>query len=128
MEFIKIFAVAIVGAVIFIYLKSVSSSLSGLVAVATGLVLIIFSVEYVLKSVNFFVELTSKTGIDLNSFKILIKVIFISYLADFTESLCNDMGVSSIGDKVSIVTKIIIFVVAIPIYENLFTILSGLLV
>ena len=127
MDLIKVFLVAITGAIIYIYLKSLSSNLSGLVLIATGIIILLFSVDYIVKSVGFFVELSSKTGIDSNLFTILVKVILISYLADFTESVCNDIGATSISSKISLVTKLIIFVVAIPVYENLFEIVSGLI-
>ena len=61
MDLIKVFLVAITGAIIYIYLKSVSSNLSGLVLIATGIIILLFSVDYIVKSVGFFVELSSKS-------------------------------------------------------------------
>ncbi|MBR6737509.1 MAG: hypothetical protein IKL82_04005 [Clostridia bacterium] len=128
MDIIRFVSVGVVGAISFFYLKSVGSELSILVSTATGLLLLLFSVDYVIKSLGFFVMLYEKTGINGELFTILVKVIIISYLADFTEALCKDVGASSIGEKVSLVSRLIIFVVSIPVFENLFTIISALII
>ena len=54
MEIIKIALVAVVGALIFIYLKSNSSDLAGLVVIATGILILILTVDYVIQTVSFF--------------------------------------------------------------------------
>lgn len=128
MEIIKVISVAIVGALIFSYLKTTNSELSGIVAVAVGIIIVISVIEYLTKTVAFFVEITKRTGLSSDSFVTIVKVIAVSYLADFCESLCTDLGVKSIGDKVNFASRIIIFTLAIPVFINLYEIVSSLIV
>lgn len=118
-EILKIVSIAVIGAMIFVYLKSLNSELSALSAVATGVVLIFTVIDYVLSTVKIFSELSYNLGVSTKIFMIVIKIIIISYLIEFCENLCSDLGVTNIGAKVSLCGKIIIFVTAVPVYKAL---------
>ena len=128
MELLKILSIGVVGAFVFIYLKSNGSELAGLSIVATSVLLLISVLGYVVSAVGFFSEMASKTGISSEVFILVIKIISISYLADFTSSLCEDMGAKSIGEKVSFASKIIIFTISSPIIFTLFDVISSLVI
>ena len=126
MEILKVLSIGVIGDFVFIYLKSNGSELAGLSIIATGVLLLITVLGYVVTVVGFFSEMASKTGISSEIFILVIKIIAISYLADFTTSLCEDMGAKSIGDKVSFASKIIIFTISSPIIVTLFDVISSL--
>ncbi len=128
MDVLKIISVAVIGAMIFLYLKSNNSELAGLTVIATGIIILLLTVSYVISAVGFFSEMATKTGIDSGVFLLIIKIVAISYLADFSSSLCDDLGVKSIGEKVNLASRIMIFVLATPIFSNLLTIISTLIV
>ena len=125
MEILKIVFVAVVGAMLYLYLKSQNSELSGLTVVATGIIIILLSVSYVISAMAFFSEMATKTGINSEVFVLIIKIVAISYLADFSSSLCDDLGVKSLGEKVNFVSRIIIFVLSIPVFNNLLNLVSS---
>ena len=125
MEILKISLIAVVGLIVFIYLKNVNSELSTLTLVATGVVLLICIVEYFAKAVELFNNLSYALNINTNVFKIVIKIIAISYLTEFTESLCVDLGSQSIGAKVSLCGKIIILLTASPVFYSLISTLTN---
>ncbi len=119
MEIIKIVSVGVVGAILYCYLKCVNSELSTLSVVATGLVIILLSLNYIVTTFQFFTEISQKTGIDTSLFLIIVKIIIISYLVDFSVNLCEDFGVKSIGDKITLGGKVMIFSISIPIFSSL---------
>ena len=125
---IKIALVGVFGELIFVYLKNNSSELSGLCAVATGLLMTIMTIDYIFVTIDFFKNMANNTGIDSEVFKIIVKIIAISYLAEFSSAICSDLGVSSLAEKVSFASRIIIFVCAFPIITNLYQIVSNILV
>ena len=127
MEIVKIIFVAIIGVIIFAYLKSNNSELAGLSAIACGILILLLTVDYVVQAVDFFKGLSIRTGIDSAVFKLIVKMIAISYLSDFAYSLCLDLGSNSIGEKVSFASRIIIFSLSIPILINLFELISSLI-
>ncbi|MBO7214730.1 MAG: hypothetical protein J6V66_04450 [Clostridia bacterium] len=128
MDVIKIAIVGVVGALIFIYLKTNSSELSGLTAVATGILMLIMTIDYIFIAVDFFKNMATTSGIDSEVFKIIVKIIAISYLADFSSAICADLGVSSLAEKVNFASRIIIFVCAFPVITNLYQVVSSIIV
>ncbi|MBO5713716.1 MAG: hypothetical protein J6R88_05940 [Clostridia bacterium] len=127
MEILKIVVIAVVGLIIYVYLKSLNSELSALTLIATGVILLIFIVDYLTKAISLFSELSYGLNINVNVFKIVLKIIIISYVVEFTESLCVDLGATGIGAKVSLSGKLIILVTASPIFYTLITTLTQFL-
>ena len=128
MEILKIVGVGVVGAIIFCYLKGMNSELSTLTAIATGIVVLMLSITYVINTIRFFTEMSLKTGIDSSLFIIIVKIIVISYLVDFSVNLCEDIGVKSIGDKITLGGKVMIFSISIPIFNTLIESITSIIV
>ena len=76
--------------------------------------------------VQTFYNLSDKAQIDSGIFSIVIKVVGIGYLAEFTNNVCVDANCKSVGDKVILASKIAILLCALPIVENLFELLFSL--
>lgn len=73
----------------------------------------------------FFGGVVTKTGIDKDLFSLLLKIIGIGYLVEFSAGVCMDSGNSSIANKVLVAGKVLIFLLSMPIIQNLFeTVLS----
>ena len=119
MDIFKIVIIAVIGVTVFFYLKTVNSELATLSLIASGVVLILTVFEYVISASYLFLEISSKLNVDGEVFKVVLKIIIISYLIEFTENLCNDLGATSLGSKVSVCGKIIILVTATPVFVTL---------
>ena len=127
MDVLKIALIAVIGLIIFVYLKSVNSELSTLSIIATGVLLLISVVEYLSEVVNLFSNLSYDLNVNVSVFKIVVKIIVISYVIEFTESLCVDLGATGIGAKVSLCGKLIILVTASPIFFTLISTVTSFL-
>ena len=128
MEILKIICVGIVGAIVYCYLKGVNSELSTLTVIATGLIIVLLSLNYVVNTFAFFTEISEKTGIDSSLFVIIVKIIIISYLVDFSINLCEDFGVKSIGDKISLAGRLMIFTISIPVFNSLIDAITSIII
>ncbi len=128
MEIVKIISVAIIGAIFFVYLKSVNSELSGLVCLATGIIILIMSIGYLTSVASFFNGYINKLGISSSLLLLVVKITVIAYLIEFSVSLCEDLGVKSIGSKVEFSGRIIIFVTSIPVFVSLIETLTNFVV
>lgn len=127
MDILKIALIAVVGLIIFVYLKNVNSELSTLTAIATGIILLLSVVDYLTQVITLFTELSYGLNVNVNVFKIVIKIIVISYVTEFTETLCADLGSTSIGSKISLCGKLIIIVTSAPIFFSLISTLTTFL-
>ena len=59
--------------------------------------------------------------------KIVIKIVGISYLVEFTSDLIDDFGLKSLSDKIVFAGRILILTTAFPIIEKLISTVTELL-
>ncbi|MBQ7408415.1 MAG: hypothetical protein IJW13_03990 [Clostridia bacterium] len=128
MEFYKIIAVAILTAILCVFLKSVKSEFFIPILITGGVIVLLFSVEYLARTFNFFQELSSYGAIDGQIFKIVIKITLIAYLIEFAGSLIEDFGLKSLAEKIIFSGKVLLFCMSIPIFEAIAKIITNFLV
>lgn len=78
-------------------------------------------------SLRIFTDIAEKTGIDQSLVKIILKIVAIGYLVEFSAGIVEDFGSKSIADKLVLAGKIIIFTVSIPIIQSLITLIGNIL-
>lgn len=127
MELLKIAAVGVTCALIVLYLKNSDSQLAGLATVASGVLLLVLTLGYISDFLALFTSLGDYAQIGGQVIKIVIKILGISYLVEFTADVIDDMGLKSISDKVVFAGKILIITSAFPVIENLIKIVVDLL-
>ena len=115
----KIIAVGIISALIIICFKNANSELAAPVSVASGLLILLMTVSYVKEFVSFFGDIASVAGIDEGIYKIVLKVLAISYLSEFASGAVEDLGQKNLSEKIQFAGKAIMIVLAIPLLKNL---------
>lgn len=125
MEIFKIIAIAIIGAFCYFFLNSTKSEIAPLVLLATGIVLVIEVANYLIITINFFKEFAYLQGLGGSLITTVLKVMAISYVLEFATSLCQDLNVKSIETKLVFCGKLIIFVISLPIYKELFSVITS---
>ena len=87
-----------------------------------------FSIMIALTSVfDTFKLIINSTGISSSLYGLVLKIVGIGYLIEFSAGICNDSGNSSLADKILLGGKIVIMVMALPIITNILSIISELL-
>lgn len=119
MDIFKVIGIGIIGAIIAIMLKSVKSELSVMAVVATGIIIVILVLSSLQEVIIAFNKIVDKTGLDSSIFSLLLKIVGVGYIAEFSSSMCSDMGADSIGKKILFASKISIFLLALPIVTKL---------
>ncbi len=127
MELIKIAAVGVVCSLVVVYLKNSDSQLAGLATVASGVLLLILTIGYAADFLSLLTSLGDYAQTGGQVVKIVIKILGISYLVEFTADVIDDMGLKSVSDKVVLAGKILIITAAFPVIENLIKIVINLL-
>ena len=127
MDVYKIIAVGIICAIIIVYLKSVNSEFCIPVSVCSGILLLIMTANYVTSFIEIFYEIASLSSVDGSIIKLILKIVAISYLIEFSATLIEDFGLKNIADKVLFAGKIVILTMSAPIIRNLIQTITGLL-
>ena len=126
MDFSKIVIIAIFAVITISLIKQIKSEFAIALSVGVSVVLMLMLFDELFNVVQTFYNLSDKAQIDSGIFSIVIKVVGIGYLAEFTNNVCVDANCKSVGDKVILASKIAILLCALPIVESLFELLISL--
>ena len=115
MDLFQAVSVGMVGAVLALMLKEWKPELSVAVSIATGIFLFFGVFEELREVFSEFSGLMERGGVDLRYFQIVVKIIGISYLAQFGSSICRDSGLSAIAEKIELAGKAAVVSLTLPI-------------
>lgn len=127
MQIFQLVGIAIITAVAALLLKGTKPELSFAVTVAGSIILLLFAFEIFKGSFTIFQKITDATGIESSIVKILLKMVGIGYLVEFSAGILNDFGQNGLGDKLVFCGKIIVLVLAVPILESVLDLIVRLL-
>lgn len=127
MDIYKIIVVGIICAIIIVYLKNVNSDFCIPVSVCSGILILIMTASYVTDFITIFSDVAKLSNIDGSVLKIILKIVAISYLIEFSSTLIEDFGLKSIADKVVFAGKIVILTMSAPIIKSLIETVISLL-
>ena len=127
MDVFKIVGIGLVACIVVIVVKQLKPELAVTVIVSISVLMLIYILKNFSQIFYVFNQIIEKTGINNDLFLILIKIIGIGYLVEFGASICEDSGNSSIANKVILGGKIAIFIMSLPLIQNLFNLILELL-
>ena len=127
MEILKIIGVAFLTAICSMLVKSTKPELSFAVN-TVGVLIILFQVLTKIPQISeFFARIGVLTGMENGMIKLLLKMVAIGYLTEFSSGLLTDFGSVALADKVVLAGKIMIILLSLPIFESLLKIMQAFL-
>lgn len=115
MDIIKIAVLGIAGVLIAIPLKREKSEYSTFIAI-TVCVCIFFYLLTKVETILAFVErVEALIPVDSKYVGILVKMVGITYVAEFATNICKDAGYAAIASQIEIFAKLSILVVSVPV-------------
>lgn len=127
MEIIRIALVGIIAAFAALIVREHRPDIAMLVSVVGGLIILVSLVSYLGSIFAFLSEITSAANIDSSVLRILLKIVAIEYITDFSATLAEESGSKSMSEKIVLGGKLMIFVTSIPVIKGLFEMLAALL-
>ena len=127
MEILQIAGIAVSGMLIVSLVRAFKPEFAIYVVIATVITILLISLQQLTSVFQFLKSVYNEMTYGKEYFPIIIKVLVVAYLADFTAQLCNDAGESSIGSKVELAGKIIIFYISLPVLISVLELVNSLL-
>ncbi len=124
------FTVGVLGIIIVILalqLKNIKSEYSVVIMIVGCVIIFFYSISGIIKVVEILKIIINDTGINDEQIIILLKIMGISYIAEFVSDIAKDSGYSALSNQIQIYGKITILVVSVPILESLINCINGLL-
>ena len=126
-DILRITAVAIVGVIVAGLIKEVKPEFTVYVVLATVVIIFFLAASKLRVVFEFLSNIYANVTYGKTFFPILIKVLAVAYLTDFTSQLCKDAGESAIGSKLELAGKIIIFYLSIPMLVAILELINSVL-
>lgn len=127
MEIFQLVGIAFITAVTALLLKETKPELSFAVTVTGSIILLLFAFELFRGSISIFNRIAETTGIKSSMVKIILKMVGIGYLVEFSAGILSDFGQNSVADKLVFCGKAVVLILAIPILESVLSLVSKLL-
>ena len=127
MEILQIAGIAVSGMLIVSLVRIFKPEFAIYIVIATVIVILYISLHQLTSVFQFLKSIYDEMTYGKEYFPIIIKVLAVAYVADFTSQLCSDAGETSIGSKVELAGKIIIFYISLPILVSILELVKSIL-
>ena len=124
-DFIKIIAGIFTAIILWICLSNKATSVLLSLAVCSAALTV--GLKFLQPVIDFLNNIRLLGNINEDLFKIMMKVVGIGVLAEFSSLICKDAGNEAMGKSVQIVSIILILRMSIPVFEILITLLDDIL-
>jgi stage III sporulation protein AD len=127
MDILKIAALGIISTVLVLTIKKTHPEMAVQLSIAAGIILFLFSLDYLKEVVSFIRDFADKFSFAYSSILLVIKIIGIAYVCEFTVQILKDAGESSIASKVELAAKLLVVVISLPLLSTFLDLVLGLL-
>ncbi len=112
---IKIALAGIVTVLIALQFRERKSEYEVLICLAGGLLIMSFAAVKLKSILGGLKQMESYVSMNASYFEILMKIIGITYVSEFSSNLCKDTGHASIGNYIELAGKLSIMAISMPI-------------
>lgn len=123
----QLIGIAFLTAAAALLVKGTKPELAAVITITGGIILLLIVLEAFQGSLNVLSEIAQMTGLDSVLIRTLLKMVGIGYIVEFSAGILHDFGQGSLADKLIFCGKILILILAIPILENILTLVNDLL-
>ncbi|HWQ79277.1 MAG TPA: stage III sporulation protein AD [Anaerovoracaceae bacterium] len=130
MDIIRIAAIGLCGVAISLIFRRINNEktiFSFFVIIATVIIIFIAVISKLSVVFEFLGEIYNQISYGKNFFPIILKVLAVAYIADFTAQICKDSGESAIAGKVELAGKVMIFYLAVPVMVAVMELINRML-
>lgn len=117
MEILQIVGIGIVATVLAMVVKEQKPLFAFLITTVTGIIIFFVVAEHLWKVIYVLEKIVFQASIDLLYLETILKIIGISYIAEFGAQITRDAGEGAIASKIELAGKILILIMAIPIIQ-----------
>lgn len=111
---IKIALIGVVVALIILLMKGFQSRLTPMITISASVLLSGMVLKMADSAIDSISEIFKASKMENESIKNVIKIVGVAYVADFSSSICRDLGENSIASKIEIAGRVYIVLLAVP--------------
>ena len=120
---LKIVSIALISVFLSSIIKNKNQEIAIIISICGGVLIFMLCFEMLEEVISFFIESNEKFVIDLDVIKLIVKVIGIGYITEFTADIVEDFGNKIIASKVVLGGKLIVCCITLPTIKKLLLLL-----
>ena len=124
---VKIVIIAIICIFISSCIKTHNAEISNIVSICGGVIIFLLCVDKLKEILVYFTQLNSLTNINFDFIPLVMKIIGVGYLTEFTADIAEDFNNKTIASKVIFGGKVTICIMSLPVLKELLMLLLSLL-
>ena len=126
MNVVSICMVSIVGIITYVIIKGLKPEYSIVIIVALSLLFLGWMIDIFGEMETRISEIAADFDTNKSFYKILFKIMGITYLCEFSSGICKDAGVSAVATQIEILGKMLILLSGIPIIISVIEVINEL--
>ena len=126
-EIIRFTVLGIIGAILVVTLQQQRKEIALILGVAVGTLLLWKISDHIKEIVEGIRQMSTAAGISGDHWKLLLKLLAISYLTEFGCEICKDAGQQSLASKIMLGGKIMMMALSLPVFQSLLTFITEVL-
>jgi stage III sporulation protein AD len=126
-DIFQIAGLGIIASLVLLLLRKERPELALGATLVSGLLLFFLILPRISSVISVFGGMASESGLEPLYFGIILKVLAISYVADFAAAICRDAGEELMATRVEMAGKVLILVSALPIVQEVLSVIRSLL-
>lgn len=127
MELVKISMLGISGVLLGFLLKGTKPEYAFYVTFGVGICILTYAVSKISYLYQSLEEIQSYIPVDSSYMKTLLKMLGVSYIGQFTSSICRDAGYGNIAGQIELFCKLTIMTISMPVLLALLKTVHGFL-
>lgn len=127
MSIVSVCALSVAAVIIALTLKPKNAEIAVMLGLCVAVVIMFALFSSVAQITDKISEITAASGISTGYIAILLKVIGICLVTEFTANVCRDSGSSSLAGTVTLTGKILVTIAALPLYSDILNVVLELI-
>lgn len=125
MDMLKIAVIGIAGVLLALFLKDTKPGYAVYIAIGTGVIVFFYTITKLEIILDGIYTIRSYLNLNVVYLKSLVKIIGITYLAEFSAGICRDAGFGSVAGQIEVFGKLAVLAFGMPIITALAETIHG---
>ncbi len=127
MEIMQIVALGLVVTVFAVLLRRERPEMALILVLGFGVIVFLMVLGKLGAIITVFQDLTRRAQVDELYLITLLKILGIAYIAEFGAQICRDSGEGTVANKIELAGKVLILILALPIFVAILEVIVRLL-
>ena len=110
----KVSLIGVIAVILCLLIKQVRPELSSMLSITAGIIIFFYSLACISSVLSFIKTVVDMIPIDNFYIYELIKMLGVTYVAEFAENICKDAGYQAIAAQIEMFAKLAIVALSIP--------------